>query len=394
MACVPVVENRIFVNHVPQSAKREDLAAHFAQFGATLDVYMPGAYNAPGQHKGMCFVTYALAESVELAMKFPQHVIHGQQITVENCLAKKGEGKGMPGTTNSGERIFVTNIPPDVSQEEVQAYFAQWGSWTDLFMPRGSFPAGHKGICFISYRDPISVTQVLQHGSHLLRGQPIVVDVAVPRGDPKGGGKGSSLLMPPAVMPMTVMGQDFRAGHSQSMVHSLPMTLPAMGAGLSPMGAGLPPMGAGMPSIGAGMQSMGAGMPVMAGMPPMGVGMQAMGPGMPAMGAGMHTMGAGLPAIGGSILPGRIFVTKMAKDITREDLMCYFQQFGELNDVYIPPGGKLIAFVGFREAAAAMATLQMKTHEIKPGSTVDVDAAVERPPLGSKGLGKSRFQPY
>mmetsp|Transcript_95281 Transcript_95281/g.253091 ORF Transcript_95281/g.253091 Transcript_95281/m.253091 type:complete len:317 (-) Transcript_95281:107-1057(-) len=314
-----VVENRIFINNVPQSARREDLNAHFSQFGATVDVYMPAAFHTAGGHKGICFVTFATPESVDLAMKSPAHVIHGQTVTVEMCLAKKGEGKGTPGYTNTGERVFVTNIGPEVTLEEVQAYFAQWGDWTDLYMPRGSFPAGHKGICFISYKDPAAVAQVLQHGTHHLRGQPIVVDVAVPRGDSKGVGKGPSLSYPSVAVP----GQG--------------------------------------------------------------------SPGYPAYTATSWT----LPStdVGGT-LPGRLFLTKMDRTLTKEDLTVYFQQFGDLNDVYVPQGGKQIAFVGFCNASATQAILHRKTHEIKPGCTVDVDMAIERPPLGAKGQGKVRFHPY
>lgn len=73
----------------------------------------------------------------------------------------------------------------------------------------------------------------------------------------------------------------------------------------------------------------------------------------------------------------------------------YFGQYGELDDLFIPSGGKLIAFVGFKDALAAAVALQVQIHEVKEGCTVCVDAAMERPPLGSaKGQGKFRQQPF
>jgi len=89
----------------------------------------------------------------------------------------------------SGERLFITGIPQDVTQEEVQAYFAQFGTWSDIYMPRGNYAAGHKGICFISFNGHDCVTQVLNTGPHHIRGQPVIVDVAAPRDAPKGKGK-------------------------------------------------------------------------------------------------------------------------------------------------------------------------------------------------------------
>merc|ERR1712241_408637 len=100
------------------------------------------------------------------------------------------------------------------------------------------------------------------------------------------------------------------------------------------------------------------------------------------------------PVATGQVLPGRLFLTKMPPSITKDDLTAYFQQFGTLNDVYIPSGGKAIAFVGYNDPTIASAVAHMATHEVKQGCFVNVDMAVDRPPLGGKGLGKSRFQPY
>mmetsp|Transcript_105097 Transcript_105097/g.272163 ORF Transcript_105097/g.272163 Transcript_105097/m.272163 type:complete len:130 (+) Transcript_105097:2-391(+) len=109
-----------------------------------------------------------------------------------------------------------------------------------------------------------------------------------------------------------------------------------------------------------------------------------------AAGMGMQQRGPVPPS--GNVLPGRLFLTKMSPSISKDDLTNYFQQFGALNDVYIP-AGKLIAFVGFNDASIATAVAQMQTHEVKPGCSVCVDVAVERPG-GGKGLGKARFSPY
>merc|ERR1719203_277404 len=252
----------------------------------------------------------------------------GQQVSVQVCLPK-GSGKGpMPGTAASGDRIFISQIAQDATQEEVQAYFAQFGGWTDIFMPRGNFTAGHKGICFISYSNPVSVTQVLQTQPHVIRGQQVVVDVAAPR-NVKGGGKGSDIML--------------AAAQAQP-------TPPTAGAGA---GTVIPP---------------------------------STWPGV--------VLTPQTPTVQGQVLPGRLFLTKMSASITKDDLTAYFQQFGALNDVYIPSGGKAIAFVGYNDPTIAAAVAQMSTHEVKQGCFVNVDMAVDRPPLGSKGQGKPRFHPY
>merc|ERR1719507_850068 len=103
---------------------------------------------------------------------------------------------------------------------------------------------------------------------------------------------------------------------------------------------------------------------------------------------------AAKPPPTGNVMPGRLFLTKMSPNINKDDLQSYFEQFGSLNDVYIP-AGKLIAFVGFNDASVATTVAQMQTHEVKPGCSVCVDVAVERPDSDKgKGKGKPRFSPY
>lgn len=355
------VENRIFINGVPQSATKDDLAAYFSQFGATMDVYMPLKFGST-EHKGMCFVTYVAAESVGLALG-EGHVVHGVQLVVDRCLPKdKGAGKGafvsgtkgkidLPGMVASGDRLFITKIPPEATREEVEALFSRFGSWTDVYLPSGSFPAGHKGICFISYSDPQSAQLAMQCGPHELRGQELVVDIAAPR-DAKGAGKGHVPARMPAVQPMVTPAPVFTAGY------------PAVQAWTSPGHVAVQPMH-----------------------------VQRLQPAQPAWVApSLHQAPVAASATVG-LKPGRLFLTKVAEDVTKEDLTTYFQQYGQLQDVYVP-SGKSIAFVSFSEASTASLVVQNPEHEVKPGRLVTVDLAYDRPPLEAKGKGKFRFQPY
>lgn len=329
-------ENRIFVNHVPAGATTEDLVSHFSQFGTTSDVYLPPVFGT-SQHKGIGYITFDFAESKDLALQCPAHIIMGQQVLVQVCMPK-GSGKGpMPGTTASGDRIFISQLPQDATQDEVQAYFAQFGAWSDIFLPKGNFPAGHKGICFITYTNPASVAQVLQTGPHSIRGQQIVVDVAAPRtqkGSP-GGGKGPPEVIVPSSAPVPSVAPSFAA---------TAVVVP----------------------------------------PPAWPGVVLAQP---------HQAALQQPA--GPVLPGRLFLTKVSPTINQDDLTAYFQQFGALNDVYIPSGGKAIAFVGYNDPTIASAVAHMATHEVKQGCFVNVDVAIDRPALPGKGQGgKQRFAPY
>merc|ERR1712024_237850 len=90
------------------------------------------------------------------------------------------------------------------------------------------------------------------------------------------------------------------------------------------------------------------------------------------------------PGRGGTPVPGRLFVTRVTPDMTKDDIQIYFEQFGELLDVFVP-NGKGIAFVSFSDPSIAAGVLQVQAHFVKEGQAVVVDQAVERPSLGGKG---------
>lgn len=351
-----VVDNRIFVNGVPSTATKEELEAHFGQFGATTDVYMP-ANRETGQHKGICFVTYESSEGSQLALSQPGHTIHGVQVTVDNCLSKdkgdKGSGKSaksaMPGLVNTGDRLFVSKIPPDTTRQEVEELFAQFGEWTDFFLPSGKFTGGHKGICFISYADPQSAQYAIESGPHQLHGEDLVIELAQAR-DASGKGKGKD------------KGKDNGKGKAPVWPQAA-STAPAWGPPAAAKGGFVakPPIpGAWAP--------------------------QTPGKGAQKGAAPAHPVTVGLKT-------GRLFLTKVPEDVTKEDLTLYFQQYGELQDVY-RPSFKAIAFVSFVDPSLAQMVTQHHEHEVKVGRLVTVDLAYDRPPIEAKGKGKFRFEPY
>mmetsp|Transcript_42369 Transcript_42369/g.92307 ORF Transcript_42369/g.92307 Transcript_42369/m.92307 type:complete len:186 (+) Transcript_42369:2-559(+) len=112
--------------------------------------------------------------------------------------------------------------------------------------------------------------------------------------------------------------------------------------------------------------------------------------GMGSMGMGGGYSGAPAPGNNnntGTPVPGRLFCTRVAPDITKADLQTYFQNYGELEDVFVPSGGKGIAFVSFRDPVMAQQVLETQQHFVKPGKAVLVDQALDRPPLSGGGGG-------
>mmetsp|Transcript_20461 Transcript_20461/g.37323 ORF Transcript_20461/g.37323 Transcript_20461/m.37323 type:complete len:406 (-) Transcript_20461:77-1294(-) len=402
-----IVENRIFVRNVPSAASRDDLATHFGQYGQIVDLYLPLVFGTQ-QHKGMCFVSYENPESVKVVLAQGVHEVLGEALAVDVCLSK-GKGKGsvpivgpvpadglqaaavpglamqqavvQPGPQIKPGRLFLTRVSQNITSEDLTAYFQQFGELEDVYVPPGG-----KSIAFVSFRDPAIAAAVLQTPTHEVKtGCSVNVDAAIdrPQGFAKGSGGYVAGYVPQPVA--YVQPQPVAYVQPQPVAYVQPQIQPQLQ--LQPQLQ--PQMQPQLQPAWAGYQQQQPGALVAASLQP-------------------TVMAPVAPAAAPHIKPGRLFLTKVPPDVTSEDLTVYFQQYGELEDVYIPPGGKAIAFVSFKDPSTAVAVLQAPVHEIKTGSSVTVDAAIDRPPISAKlaGLGKGyaaagapamaaqRFAPY
>jgi len=226
-------------------------------------------------------------------------------------------------STKKSERLFVTKIPREVTEDELKEYFEQFGTVSDFHMPKIPGKFGHKGIAFISYEDPITAQTVREAGGHSLRNQSLVVDHATPRN--------------PALSAQ-------RKADSQRQMQGQRRD---------------------------GMDELYSYM--MGGSRNQNVYEEA------------ESYYRAAPARQQqSYDRNRVFVTKIGSTITKDNLIEYFSQFGSLADCYVPISNnpsqphKGIAFVSFRDPRIAEEVLKRPSYEIKPGQFIVVDKANER----------------
>lgn len=77
-------------------------------------------------------------------------------------------------------RIFVTKLAHEMTEDDVRNYFETFGELIDFYMPFTS-EGKHKGIAFISFSEADMKAAVLEEETHLINGIEIVVDEAAPK---------------------------------------------------------------------------------------------------------------------------------------------------------------------------------------------------------------------
>jgi len=87
---------RIFIARIPSSVSDIQFRAYFEQFGAVQDAYMPKDPSKQG-HRGIGFVTYASPDSVEDVMA-KTHVLNGNEVAIDRATPKeRAQGATLPG---------------------------------------------------------------------------------------------------------------------------------------------------------------------------------------------------------------------------------------------------------------------------------------------------------
>ncbi|CAL8463515.1 g3049 [Coccomyxa elongata] len=126
---------RIFVARIPLSVSDAQFRQYFEQFGSVQDAYMPKDATKQS-HRGIGFVTFASADSVEQVMSSP-HSMNGQELAIDRATPKDKVGPLQ--LTNSSARL--REIQQLAAAAAAAAYpaaaFASLG-----VVPSGGFPAG------------------------------------------------------------------------------------------------------------------------------------------------------------------------------------------------------------------------------------------------------------
>ncbi|CAD7943327.1 unnamed protein product [Amoebophrya sp. A120] len=239
-------QNRVFVTKIPHELKEDDIRGYFEGFGKVCDFYMPKQRDGEVEkHKGMAFLSFEEPVDKELILQNAPHQIMGYDIVVDDAKplrqgggsssasamdhygggygggwwgsmyddwmmkgwgGGKGGGGGQGSYTSSnhhnedGNRVFVTRISEDLTKEDLEAYFCQFGELTDIFVPLKNpnseqKDSSHKGIAFVSFKDKDTYEEVLSRDKYEIKPNVfIVVDKAAgkePRskGAMKGAGK-------------------------------------------------------------------------------------------------------------------------------------------------------------------------------------------------------------
>jgi len=198
---------KVFVGGCPKAITEDEVRSYFSQFGDIQAIEMK--YDQlTGNFRGFCFVIYETEEMAKAALgHYESHQLSGQWVEVKlagqpprdyaAADAVKGEkggkdsGKGgAPGVPDvESMKIFVGGLAKVTPEEEITAYFQQFGTVTQTMLKKDD-DGMSRGFAFVSFGEESAVNAVLSnYDNNQIGGKWVEVKLASSQDKGKGKGK-------------------------------------------------------------------------------------------------------------------------------------------------------------------------------------------------------------
>jgi len=163
---------KIYVSALPMETSNDGLRRYFEQFGEVVDAVVMKNWMT-GYSRRFGFVTFKYVDSVEAVLR-STHVLEGKTVEVSKAVVKGLVHMRFP-------KIYVAALPLEVSQEELRAYFSQFGPVEKAQIILSHETGQSRGFGFVTFHDIETAKTVIQM-EHTLRDRKVVLKAAEPKG--------------------------------------------------------------------------------------------------------------------------------------------------------------------------------------------------------------------
>lgn len=171
---------RVYVGSISFELKEETIKAAFAPYGAIKSINMSWD-TVTMKHKGFAFVEYEIPEAAQLALEHMNGIqLGGRQIKVgrpSNMPQAAPIIKQIQEECKEKNRIYVSNVHPDLSESELPSLFEPFGkvlSCKLALTPNVDKPE-HRGYGFLEFETESAATEALTIDNFDLGGQALHV---------------------------------------------------------------------------------------------------------------------------------------------------------------------------------------------------------------------------
>lgn len=171
---------KLFVRGLGWDITVEALKAVFAQYG-DIEECSVIKDKQTGKSKGYGFVTFKHMDAARRALKEPSKKIEGR-VTVSQLASV---GPSVPSNDQTGRKIYVGNVPHDLSADKLLSVFAQYGDIEEGPLGFDKVSGKSKGYALFVYKSADSAKKALKEPSKTVDGHQVNCKMATSDGGHK-----------------------------------------------------------------------------------------------------------------------------------------------------------------------------------------------------------------
>ncbi|KAJ9578818.1 hypothetical protein L9F63_004968 [Diploptera punctata] len=166
-------ERKLFVGGLSWETTDKELREHFHTYGEIESINVKTDPNT-GRSRGFAFIVFSQADSIDKVLSAGDHIINNKKVDPKKAKARHG-------------KIFVGGLVPELSDDDIKNFFAQYGTIVEVEMPFDKTKNQRKGFCFITFESEQVVQELLKSPKQSINGKDVDVKKATPKPDGYGG---------------------------------------------------------------------------------------------------------------------------------------------------------------------------------------------------------------
>jgi len=189
----------MFIGGIARETTEDSMRNYFSQYGNLKDCILM-VDKMTGNSRGFGFITYTDPSCISGVLNKCPHTLDNKRIDAKKCTPKSEQPARNTGGYggNKDNKIFVGGLSMETSKEDVQSYFSQYGTVTEVVLvPDKNDPSRpHKGFGFVTFDGGDAVSQCIAKHYHQIKDKRVEAKSAENRnkqqfqggyGQPQGG---------------------------------------------------------------------------------------------------------------------------------------------------------------------------------------------------------------
>lgn len=168
---------KIFVGGLDSDTKEEDLTEYFSKFGRVVERLIKVDIKTK-RSRGFAFIGFKSPDAVDKVLEVDEHWLHGKKIDCKRAMTKEDAYSLNKTLKESCRKVFISNIPRELSKKDLFDYFKEYGRINDFNL---IFKKKETGFLYIIFDSEEEALNLIEKKFVDIKGCRLEIQKAIPK---------------------------------------------------------------------------------------------------------------------------------------------------------------------------------------------------------------------